>query len=201
LAGAKRLTRAADFAGLLAWRKGTLNALAVAAEITKYFLQGLKPNYGRRFTLGLKPQPPKEEPSCETKPKRVHSLPSRSRNWPQWLASTTFALQSRGGDGVAPSSRARSPRLMGRGRARCGLLMSEARGLRVEMDEKTSTYSKRALRAAGRRESSPRKAALEKPVRGFRAGAPLPAGQREDICRGASAQPGRRIRRRDSVRV
>src|SRR5579862_8456103 len=50
---------------------------------------------------------------------RVHSLPSRGGNWPQWLASTTFALQSRGGDGVTPSSRARSPRLMGRGKARC----------------------------------------------------------------------------------
>src|SRR5579859_5180922 len=131
------------------------------------------------------------------KPKRVHSLPSRSGNWLQWLASTTFALQSRGGDGVAPSSRARSPRLVWRGRARCGLRMSEARGLRIEVDEKNSTYSKKALRAAGRRESSPRKAALEKPVREFRAGAPLPAGQHEGICHGASAQPGRRIRPRD----
>jgi hypothetical protein len=60
---------------------------------------------------------------------RVHSLPSRGENWPQWLASTTFALQSRGGDGVAPSSRARSPRLKWRGRARYGLRLPAVRGL------------------------------------------------------------------------
>jgi hypothetical protein len=60
---------------------------------------------------------------------RVHSLPSRSGVWLQWLASGTSALQSRGGDGVAPSSRARSLRLRWRGKARYGLKDSEAQSL------------------------------------------------------------------------
>ena len=55
---------------------------------------------------------------------KVHSLPSRNENELQWLASRTFALQSRGGDGVAPSSRARSPRLLWRGAARYGFQLS-----------------------------------------------------------------------------
>jgi hypothetical protein len=177
LAGAKRLARAADFAGLLAWRRGTRNGLAG----------------------GSLPLPLADLKFGHYNARRVRLLPSRSEERLQWHASTTFALQSRGGDGVAPSSRARSPRLMGRGKARCGLWMSEARGLRVEVDKETSTYSKKALCAAGRRESSPQKAALGKPVREFRAGAPLPEGQREDICHGASEPPGRRIRPQDSV--
>ena len=183
MAGAKRLARAADFAGLLAWRKGT-----------------------QRRAGRLKPAATSGQSKVWPLHFRVHSLPSRGGKWPQWLASTTFALQSRGGDGVAPSSRARSPRLMWRGKARCGLRLTVVRAFSATgrppnwVDEKTSTYSKKALHAAGRRELSPRKAAPGKPVREFHAGAPSPAGQREDICHAASGRPGRRIRRRDSVR-
>jgi len=74
-----KLAQAADFAGLLAWR---------------------------RFA------------SRERNSQPAGLQPSRSQKL-QWRASKKFALQSRGGDGFAPSSRARSPRLMWRGWARC----------------------------------------------------------------------------------
>jgi hypothetical protein len=73
------IARAADFAGLLAWR------------------QSLTMNFAQQ--AGGLP-----------------AVPSL-----QWLTRKMSALQSRGGDGVAPSSRARSPRLVWRGKARCGL--------------------------------------------------------------------------------
>jgi len=44
------------------------------------------------------------------------------------------ALQSRGGNGFAPSSRTRSLRLVERGEARCGLRVPAARGRRVGVD-------------------------------------------------------------------
>ena len=58
----------------------------------------------------------------------------------QWHTSEKSALQSRGGDGFAPSSRARSPRLVQRGEARCGLRVPAARGRRVGVDEKDGYF-------------------------------------------------------------
>jgi len=129
-------------------------------EMEKHFLQGLKPIHAGRFTPGLKPRLLKRAifsatyKSSRLQNRRVHSLPSRSGDLATVVASHTFRLTVRGGDGVAPSSRARSQRLMWRGQSPLrvkdvgGAVLVCDRQAPGLSDKVTAIYSKKALRAA-----------------------------------------------------
>ena len=157
MAGAGALTQAADFAGLLAWRKGP--SAAQAGHCSREFARCLPAAWVATVT---------SEP-------HIRLTVARRRRFLTVFPSTKSAVIVRGG-------------------ARCGLQVSAARSRRVGVDAKTSTYSKKALRVAFRKRSSPRKAAPEKPVPEFPAATSWRVAPRGGICPGASAPPGRHIR-------